>query len=107
MLRYPRIAAMCIAFVCATPCIVHAQGAGIEWDTLNQEAVDLYRAGKLDRAVVVAQKALQVAEQNVGPGHPDVAMSLVNLAGLYRATQRNAEAEVLEKRAAGIRAIRR
>jgi Tetratricopeptide repeat len=55
----------------------------------------------------VAQKALQVAEQNVGPDRPDVATSLNNLAALYRATKRNAEAEALEKRAARIRAIKR
>ena len=45
--------------------------------------VDLYRAGEHDRAAVVAQTALHVAEQNVGPDHPDVAMSLNNLAALY------------------------
>jgi tetratricopeptide (TPR) repeat protein len=83
------------------------QGAGIEWETLNQEAMDLRRAGKYDRAVVVAQKALQVAEENVGPDHPDVDLSLENLAALYRVTQRNKEAEALEMRAARIRAIRR
>jgi hypothetical protein len=46
----------------------------------------LYRAGKHDRAVVVvARKALEVAEQNLGPDHRDVATSLNNLAVLYRA----------------------
>jgi hypothetical protein len=45
----------------------------------------LYRAGRHDRAVVVARKALEVAEQNLGPDHPDVATSLNNLAVLYRA----------------------
>ncbi|PJB97384.1 MAG: tetratricopeptide repeat-containing protein, partial [Nitrospirae bacterium CG_4_9_14_0_8_um_filter_70_14] len=42
-----------------------------------------------------------------GPDHPDVATSLENLAALYRATQRIAEAEKLEERAARIRAIKR
>jgi hypothetical protein len=56
---------------------------------------------------VVAQKALQVAEENVGPEHPLVATSLENLAALYRATKRNTEAEALEKRAAKFRAIKR
>ncbi|MDA1106461.1 MAG: tetratricopeptide repeat protein, partial [Planctomycetota bacterium] len=69
--------------------------------------MELYRAGKYDRAVVVAQKALQVAEQNVGPDHPHVAASLENLAALYRATKRIKEAEPLEQRAAKIRAIKR
>ena len=47
-----------------------AQGAGIEWDTLNQEAVKLYRAGEYERAVIVAREAYKVAENNVGPDHP-------------------------------------
>lgn len=39
-----------------------AQGIGTEWDTLNQETEELYRLGKYDRAMVVAKKALEVAE---------------------------------------------
>ena len=42
--------------------LVHAQGAGIEWDILNQEVMELYQQGKYDRAVVVAHKALEVAK---------------------------------------------
>ena len=84
---------------------VLAQGAGTEWDTLNQEFVKLYRAGKYDRAVVVAGKALQVAEENVGPDQPDVARDLENLAGLYRAMKRDEESEPLERCAVRLRAI--
>ena len=58
---------------------------GIEWETLNQEVMDLHRAGRYDRAVVVAKKALKVAERSVGPDHPAVATSLNKLAGLYQA----------------------
>ncbi|WP_347243416.1 tetratricopeptide repeat protein, partial [Thermogutta sp.] len=77
-MRYLRLFAFPIAFLWVLPSIVHAQGAGIEWETLNREVMDLYRAGNYGRAVVIAQKALQVAEQNVGPNHPDVATSLNN-----------------------------
>ena len=66
----------------ATP-PVFAQGAGIEWEILNQEVMELHRTGKYDRAVDVAEKALEVAESNVGLDHPDVATSLNNLALLY------------------------
>ena len=86
---------------------VFAQGVGIEWDILNQEVMELYRTGKYDRAVVVAKKALEVAEKKVGPNHPSVATSLENLAALYRATKRDEEAESLEQRAARIRALQR
>lgn len=84
-----------------------ARGAGIEWEILNQEVMELRQAGKYDRAVLLAHKALQVAEQNVGPDHPDVARSLGNLAALYRATGRGSQAEALEQRAVNIRAMKK
>ena len=37
---------------------VFAQGAGIEWEILNQKVMDLYHAGAYDRAVIIARKAL-------------------------------------------------
>ena len=106
-MKHIKLIVLALAFLGAMPSIAHAQGAGIEWDILNQEVMELYRVGKYDRATLIAQKALQVAEQNVGPDHPDVATSLENLAALYRATKRTKEAEPLEQRAAKIRAIRR
>ncbi len=84
---------------------VFAQGAGAEWKSLNQQLMDLYRTGNYDRAETVAKKALEVAEKNADPEHPDVAKSLENMAALYRATIRQQEAEKLEHRAARIRAI--
>ena len=57
--------------------------------------------------MVVAKKALEVAEENVGLNHPDVATSLNNLAALYRATNRDEDSETLKQRAARIRAIQR
>ncbi len=77
-------------------------GAGIEWDTLIQEVGELYSAGKYDRAVVVAKKALEVAKENVGPDHPDVATSLNSLASLYKDQGHYAQAEPLYKRALAI-----
>ena len=60
--------------------LVFSQGTDIEWNNLNQEFKELYRTGEYGRAVVVAKKALEIAEKNVGPNHPDVATSLNNLA---------------------------
>ena len=102
-----RIITAAIVVLLAGTTLVHAQGAGIEWDILNQEVMDLHQQGNYDRAVVVAQKALEVAKENVGPDHPAVANSLENLAALYRATKRDKEAQELEKRAERIRAIKR
>jgi len=85
------------AFLLLLPAIppVFAQGAGIGWDILNQEAMELYRTGKYDRAVVVAKKALEGAEKNVGPNHLSLATSLNNLAVLYDAQGHYAQAEPL------------
>jgi tetratricopeptide (TPR) repeat protein len=101
-MKYIRLAVLSLAFLGASLSLVHAQGAGVEWRILNQEATELYNAGKYDRAVLVAQKALEVAEQNVGPDHPDVAMSLNNLALLYDTQGDYAKAEPLYKRSLAI-----
>ncbi len=85
----------------ATP-PVFAQGAGIEWDILTQEVMKFYRTGNYDRAVVVAKKALEVAEKNVGPNHPAVATSLNNLALLYYTQGHYVQAEPLYQRALAI-----
>ena len=81
---------------------VFAQGAGIEWDILNDEVKALYRTGQYARAVVVGKKALKVAEEIVGPDHPSVARSLNNLALLYNTQGQYAAAEPLYKRALSI-----
>ena len=78
----------------------HAQG--IEWEVLNDEVKSLYQKGQYDRAVVVAKKALDVAEKAVGPDHPSVAMSLNNLALLYDTQGQYAQAEPLYKRSLAI-----
>ena len=73
-----------------------------EWKTLTQEVMELYRQGKYDRAMVVAKKALEVAEKNASPDHPSVSTSLNNLAALYRILGQYDEAEPLYKRALAI-----
>jgi Tfp pilus assembly protein PilF len=64
--------------------------------------VSLYRQGQYDRAVVVAKKALQAAEQNVGHNQPNVAMSLNNLALVDQTQGQYAQAERLYKRSLAI-----
>ena len=79
-----------------------ANAQGTEWDTLNKEVMSLYRQGHYDRAIVVAKKALQVAEQAVSPNHTNVAGSLNNLAALYRTQGQYARAEPLYQRSLAI-----
>ena len=101
-MKYIRTIILAIVFLGTMPSVLHARGAGIEWGILNQEAGELYRAGKYERALVVAQKALQVALQNVGPDHPDVATSLNDLAAIYETQGDYAKAEPLHKRSLAI-----
>ena len=56
---------------------------GGELEILNDEVVSLYQKGEYTRATKVAKKALHIAEETLGKNHPDVALSLNNLARLY------------------------
>ncbi len=102
-MRKTSVAVIMIFVLCFTTIQVLAQGGGVEWKRLNQEVEELYRAGQYDRAVTVAQAALEAAEKNAGPDHPNVATSLNNLAGLYKAQGDYAKAEPLFKRSLAIR----
>jgi tetratricopeptide (TPR) repeat protein len=83
------------------------QGGSI-WDkadgaALNQQALQLYNHGRYSEATSLAQRALVFLENALGPNHPDVAISLNNLAELYRVQNRYADAEPLYKRSLAIK----
>ena len=77
---------------------VVGQGPVTEWEVLTSEVMKLYSSGDYTQGVKVAKRALQVAQQNDGPDHPNVALSLGNLAELYEAQSEYAKAEQLYKR---------
>jgi tetratricopeptide (TPR) repeat protein len=70
---------------------------------LNQQAVELYQAGRYPEALSLAQRALEIDEKALGPEHPDTAVSLNNLAGLYDASGAFEKALPLYQRALKIR----
>jgi len=70
-----------------------------EAEQLNQQVLKLYSDGKYDTALPLAQRALAIREQILGPQHPSVAISLSNLASLYRAKGQYDHAEALYQRA--------
>jgi tetratricopeptide (TPR) repeat protein len=72
------------------------------WNELTEQVLDFYQTGEYDRGVEVARKALQVAESIYDPHHLNLATSLTNLATLFRAQGREAEAEILFRRAMDI-----
>src|SRR3990170_937902 len=69
------------------------------WDGLNQQLAELYRNGRYEEGIPVAQQALRVAESTFGPTHFSVATSLNNLAEMYRLLGRFDEARPLYERA--------
>jgi CHAT domain-containing protein len=73
-----------------------------EANELNQQVEKLYQAGKYAEAIPLAQRILAIREKALGPEHPDVALSLSNLALLYGTTGQYAKAEPLYQRSLAI-----
>ncbi len=73
-----------------------------EAERLNQQVIQLYQQGKYNEAIPLAQQALAIWKQQLGDNHPDTAISLNNLAGLYTVQGRYSEAEPLYKQALAI-----
>lgn len=69
-----------------------------EWEILNEEVKELFQKGKYDRAMVIAKKALEVAESADLYPH-NLASSLNNLAFLYYTKGQYEMAEPFYKRA--------
>lgn len=74
--------------------------------SLNNLAELLCNKGDYSGAEPLYRRALAIYEKDLGPEHPNVATVQENMAGMYRKMGRDKEAEILEKKAARIRAIR-
>ena len=81
---------------------VVGKGPVTEWEVLTSEVMKLYGSGDFTQGVEVAKRALQLAQQDYGPDHPNVALSLSNLAELYEAQNEYVKAEPLYKRSLSI-----
>src|SRR5262245_19503520 len=81
---------------------VLAQG-GSDLLDLDRRVVELIRTGKKAEASLVAQQAVELAEQQLGSVHPGVAQRLDNLAVTYRIQGKFAEAEPPLRRALEMR----
>jgi tetratricopeptide (TPR) repeat protein len=64
-----------------------------EFNLLNQQVQTLYKQGKYQEAIPLAEKAVELAKRVYGPEHPDTATSLNNLGKLYREMGEYAKAE--------------
>jgi hypothetical protein len=70
---------------------------------LNQQALELYRAGRYAEAEALIRESLAILREQLGADHPDVATSLNNLAALYRVQGRYGEAEPFHQQSLTIR----
>ena len=66
-----------------------------EFNSLNQQVQTLFKQGKYQEAIPLAEKAVELAKRVYGPEHPDTAPSLNNLAVLYQDMGEYAKAEPL------------
>jgi tetratricopeptide (TPR) repeat protein len=69
-----------------------------EIQTLNADIDRLYREGRVDEAIALAERTLSSQERALGPDHPGVVDSITKLALLYMAEADYAIAETLFKR---------
>jgi tetratricopeptide (TPR) repeat protein len=98
-LAYLLIFALCIS---AAPAL--AQQDELERaKELVQQVLTLYRQGRYDEAIPVAQNILAIREKALGPEHPETASSLNILARLYMSKGDYARAEPLYQRTLAIR----
>ena len=75
------------------------EGSIEEAETLNQQAQDLYENGHYQEAILLAERALRIAEKRLGPEHLYTATALNNLSELYRATGAYGKGEPLVQQA--------
>src|SRR5262249_41018291 len=79
----------------------HAQSDS-ELRALINQMDELYRAGKFNEAVPLAQRYADAMKVRHGPEHAEYSTALNNLAQLLQATNRYSEAEPLMRRALAI-----
>jgi CHAT domain-containing protein/Tfp pilus assembly protein PilF len=69
---------------------------------LHQENFKLWKAGKYDQAIPLAERALEIRERILGTEHSDVAIAINGLASLYYLKGEYVKAEPLHERALAI-----
>ena len=74
-----------------------------EFKLLNQQVQTLFKQGKYQEAIPLAEKAVELTKRVYGPEQPNTAQSLNNLAVLYRVMGEYAKAEPLYQEALRIR----
>ena len=71
-------------------------------EQLTTQVEELYRQGRYEEAIPLAERALAIREKTLAPEHPDTAAAANNLAVLYKATGAYSKAEPLFQQALAI-----
>ena len=100
-IRLSLLGVFCLVFV-SVPFIAWGQTGDLFWESSMQVGVEAYQQGNDDEAENQFLAALQIAK-NFGLEDPRLATSLNNLASLYQAQRKYAQAELLFERALAIR----
>ena len=90
----------CLLCLALWPAVAHSQSAAF-MDAYSRYS-ELYAQGHYEEALSFAKKALQLGEEELGLDDPAMATLLNNLAVLYKAQGRYAEAEPLYQRSLAI-----
>jgi tetratricopeptide (TPR) repeat protein len=101
-MMYLRIVLILMVVICSS-LITSVLAQETLWKELNIEVVRLVQEGKYTDAVKVANRSLEIAKETFGPDHMKVAVSLNNLATLYRIQGKHREAESLYNQALSIK----
>lgn len=85
------------SFSCAVIDAAHAENETLQ--VLNDTAVSLYEQGQYDDAAELAERALKIAQDTLGPENPQVVPFLNNLGVIYYAQGKYADAAAIYEQA--------
>ncbi|HEX8175431.1 MAG TPA: TonB family protein [Pyrinomonadaceae bacterium] len=91
--------ALCTVLLLSQVGVAQQTGEPDEATRLNEQVVQLYKAGKLEEALTLAKRVLQLREKSLGQEPQLVVEALINLAELYLAKKSYKEALPLYERA--------
>jgi len=90
--------ALCAVLLLSTVAAAQQSNEQDEAARLNEQVIRLYKAGKLDEALGLAKRVLQLREKSLGQEHQLIVEALINLAELYLAKKSYGEALPLYER---------
>ena len=99
-MKYARALVVMVAFalLLGSGALAQEVPESAEVEALHADVDRLYREGRLDEAILLAERALSIQQRALGPDRPGVVNAINNLALLYRAAGDYGSAEALFER---------